>query len=36
LVQRIRDGADPVEALQQERSDRGADAAWLSSVIIFE
>ncbi|MGH9885212.1 MAG: CHAT domain-containing protein, partial [bacterium] len=36
LVQRIRDGADPVEALQKERSDRGADAAWLSSVIIFE
>jgi hypothetical protein len=36
LVGRIRNGADPVEALQAERSDRGTDAAWLSSMIIFE
>lgn len=36
LVGRIRAGEDPVDALQTERSNRGADAAWLSSVIIFE
>jgi hypothetical protein len=36
LIGRIRAGADPVEALQAERSNRGADAAWLSSMVIFE
>ncbi|HEY0987242.1 MAG TPA: CHAT domain-containing protein [Kofleriaceae bacterium] len=36
LVSRIRDGADPVDALQAERKARGAGAAWLSSIVVFE
>jgi hypothetical protein len=36
LVDRIRAGADPVDALAAERSSRGATAAWLSSVVVFE
>jgi hypothetical protein len=36
LVARIRSGEDPVEALQAERSNRGSEAAWLSSIIVFE
>jgi hypothetical protein len=36
LVARVRSGVDPVDALQAERSDRGSDAAWLSSIIVFE
>ncbi len=36
LVERIRGGADPVEALVAERSSRGAAAAWLSSIVVFE
>jgi hypothetical protein len=36
LVSRIRAGADPVDALQAERKARGAGAAWLSSIVVFE
>ena len=36
LVERIRGGVDPVEALVAERSSRGAAAAWLSSIVVFE
>jgi len=36
LVERIRAGADPVDALVAERSSRGAAAAWLSSIVVFE
>jgi cellulose synthase operon protein C len=36
LVDRIRGGADPVEAIRAERRSRGAAAAWLSSIVVFE
>jgi CHAT domain-containing protein len=36
LVDRIRTGSDAVEALAAERHVRGAAAAWLSSVVVFE
>jgi hypothetical protein len=36
LVDRIRAGADPVDALVAERRARGARAPWLSSVVVFE
>ena len=36
LVERIHAGADPVDALVAERSARGAAAAWLSSIVVFE
>ena len=36
LVARIRSGADPVDALQAERQERGPKAAWLSTTIVFE
>jgi CHAT domain-containing protein len=36
LVERIRAGADPVDALVAERNARGATASWLSSVVVFE
>jgi len=36
LVERIRGGADPVEAINVERRSRGAAAAWLSSIVVFE
>jgi cellulose synthase operon protein C len=36
LVSRIRSGMEPVDALQAERADRGHQAAWLSSIVVFE
>jgi hypothetical protein len=36
LIERIRRGADPEQALAAERSAQGAAGDWLSSVVIFE
>ncbi len=36
LIERIRTGADPAEALVAERRVRQAAAPWLSSIVIFE
>ena len=36
LVERIRAGVDPLDALIAERRARGAAAAWLSSIVVFE
>jgi hypothetical protein len=36
LVERIRMGADPAEALVAERGARAAGAPWLSSIVVFE
>jgi hypothetical protein len=36
LIDRIRAGADPAEALVAERTARQAAAPWLSSIVIFE
>ena len=36
LIERIRAGADPAEALVAERGSRGAAMEWLSSIVIFE
>jgi hypothetical protein len=36
LLERIRAGADPADALAAERRARGAGAGWLSSIVIFE
>jgi hypothetical protein len=36
LIEQIRAGADPAEALVAERHRRGAAAPWLSSIVIFE
>ena len=36
LVERIRAGADPADALALERRTRGAVAPWLSSIVVFE
>jgi hypothetical protein len=36
LIDRIRAGADPADALAAERHHRGAAAPWLSSIVIFE
>jgi cellulose synthase operon protein C len=36
LIERIRAGADPADALAAERHHRGAAAPWLSSIVIFE
>jgi hypothetical protein len=36
LIDRIRAGTDPAEALVTERSARGDTAPWLSNVVVFE
>ncbi|HEX3475532.1 MAG TPA: CHAT domain-containing protein [Kofleriaceae bacterium] len=36
LIDRIRTGADPADALVTERTARQAAAPWLSSIVIFE
>jgi hypothetical protein len=36
LVDRIRGGADPLEALIAERTARGGAASWLSNIVVFE
>lgn len=36
LIERIRAGADPVDAFVAERRARGDAAEWLSSIVIFE
>lgn len=36
LIERIRNGADPAQALVAERSSQGAAGDWLSSIVIFE
>jgi hypothetical protein len=36
LVERIRSGVDPVDAVVAERTARGTAAAWLSSIVIFD
>jgi hypothetical protein len=36
LVERIRGGADPVDALVAERRARGSVATWLSGIVVFE
>lgn len=36
LIERIRNGADPSQALVAERSSRGVAGDWLSSIVIFE
>ena len=36
LVDRIRAGAEPLDALIAERSARGGAATWLSNIVVFE
>lgn len=36
LVENIRAGADPADALRAERTARGSRAAWLSSIVVFD
>lgn len=36
LVDRVRAGAEPLDALIAERTARGRSASWLSSIVVFE
>src|SRR5262249_28054488 len=36
LIERIRGGAEPADALVAERRTRGAAVGWLSSIVVFE